>query len=85
MSHANGTSNGATKRNASQKILNDAAGVTKNKGGDEKTDYTRWRLKDDRGCQTWHYLQSDKEIKAWPQSTADKYFLGLDTVSLRLF
>ena len=82
MSRVNGTTNGATKRSASQKILNDAAGVTKSNEGDEKTDYTRWRLRDDRGCQTWHYLQSDEEIKAWPQSTADKYFLGLDTVRL---
>lgn len=78
MVHANGTA----KRGAPQRILNDAVGVTKNKDGHEKTDYTRWRLKDDRGCQTWHYLQTDEEMKAWPQSTADKYFLGLDTVCL---
>jgi lanosterol synthase len=85
MSHANGKSNGATKRSASPKILNDAVDVTKNEKGDEKTDYTRWRLKDDRGCQTWHYLTSDEEVKAWPQSTADKYFLGLNTVGVHLF
>ena len=47
---------------------------------DEKTDIYRWRLLDERGCQTWHYLESDKEIKAWPQSIADKYFLGLPLV-----
>ena len=69
MPHAIEKSNGATKRGAAQKILNDAVGVTKSKDGHEKTDYTRWRLKDDRGC----------------QSTADKYFLGLDTVSWCLF
>lgn len=51
------------------------------KPGHEKTDYSRWRLRDDRGCQTWHYLGTDEEIKAWPQSTADKYFLGIGTVS----
>lgn len=45
-----------------------------------KTDYRRWRLKDDRGRQTWHYLTSDEEIKQWPQTIADKYHLGLDTV-----
>ncbi|KAH6108859.1 hypothetical protein HBI69_165200 [Parastagonospora nodorum] len=50
-----------------------------NKAADEKTDYSRWRLKDDRGCQTWHYLKTDEEVKAWPQSRADKYFLGLET------
>ncbi|KAI5365195.1 putative terpenoid cyclases/protein prenyltransferase alpha-alpha toroid [Septoria linicola] len=43
------------------------------------TDYTRWRLKDDRGRQTWHYLQTDEELRAWPQTVADKYYLGLDT------
>lgn len=85
MSHVNGTTNGAAKRSGSQKILNDAVGVIKSHEGDEKTDYTRWRLKDDRGCQTWHYLQSDEEMKSWPQSTADKYFLGLDTVRVHLF
>ncbi|EPS39819.1 hypothetical protein H072_6275 [Dactylellina haptotyla CBS 200.50] len=42
------------------------------------TDYTRWRLKDDHGRQTWHYI-SEEEAKKWKQSTADKYFLGLDT------
>lgn len=47
---------------------------------DSKTDHTRWRLKDDRGRQTWHYLQSDKELKEWPMTIADKYFLGLETV-----
>ncbi|RVD80476.1 uncharacterized protein DFL_008373 [Arthrobotrys flagrans] len=42
------------------------------------TDYSRWRLKDDHGRQTWHYL-SEAEAKKWKQSTADKYFLGLNT------
>lgn len=42
---------------------------------------SQWRLKDDRGCQTWHYLESDEELKAWPQTAADKHFLGLETVS----
>lgn len=47
---------------------------------DEKTDYTRWRLRDDRGRQTWHYLKTDQEIEDWPQTAADKYHLGLPTV-----
>ena len=42
----------------------------------ERTDYTRWRLLDERGRQTWHYLEDDEDAKEWPQSTADKYFLG---------
>ena len=48
---------------------------------DPKTDYKRWRLEDDRGRQTWHYLHSDDELKQWPQTTADKYHMGMDTVS----
>ena len=50
-------------------------------GVEDKTDIHRWRLLDERGCQTWHYLESDEEVKAWPQSLADKYFLGLPLVS----
>jgi lanosterol synthase len=49
-----------------------------------KTDLNRWRLKDDRGIQTWHYLHSDKELKEWPITTADKFHMGLDTVRLIL-
>ena len=49
-------------------------------GVEEKTDIYRWRLLDERGCQTWHYLESDEEVKDWPQSIADKYFLGLSLV-----
>jgi lanosterol synthase len=48
---------------------------------DKKTDYSRWRLLDENGRQTWHYLKSDEEVKKWPQSDADKYHLGLETVS----
>lgn len=54
--------------------------LTTDANGDEKTDYSRWRLLDDRGRQTWHYLESDDENEKWPQSIADKYFLGLPTV-----
>ncbi|KAI9707584.1 MAG: Lanosterol synthase (Oxidosqualene--lanosterol cyclase) [Candelina mexicana] len=42
-----------------------------------KTDYERWRLLDVKGRQTWHYLESDEELKEWPQSIADKYHLEL--------
>jgi len=54
--------------------------VTKS-SADEKTDYSRWRLLDDRGRQTWHYLKEDEQVKKWPQSVADKYHLGMPTVS----
>lgn len=45
------------------------------------TDIQRWRLLDEAGRQTWHYLETDEEVKAWPQSTADRYHLGLSLVS----
>ncbi|KAJ9088502.1 Lanosterol synthase (Oxidosqualene--lanosterol cyclase) [Entomophthora muscae] len=41
------------------------------------TDLTRWRLKVDDGRQVWHYLETDSELEAWPQTNADKYFIGL--------
>ncbi|KAL2269686.1 hypothetical protein VTJ83DRAFT_1870 [Remersonia thermophila] len=43
----------------------------------DKTDYSRWRMRDDHGRQTWVYLEDDQAVKEWPQSVADKYFLGL--------
>ena len=49
---------------------------------DEATDIQRWRLLDERGRQTWHYLETDGEVKKWPQSVADRYFLGLPLVSI---
>ncbi len=83
MPHANGTTNGTAKRGVNQKPLNGSVGVDQATAlGDKKTDRMRWRLKDDRGCQTWHYLKTDEEIKAWPQSVADRWFLGMDTVRL---
>lgn len=43
------------------------------------TDYTRWRLRiSPNGDHTWHYLATDAECAAWPQSDCDKYWLGLD-------
>ncbi|KAF2852055.1 terpene synthase [Plenodomus tracheiphilus IPT5] len=79
MPNPNGSTTGATKRANRKGTLNGHSGVRTTTVAQEKTDYTRWRLKDDRGCQIWHYLDSDEEVKAWPQSTADKYFLGLET------
>lgn len=44
------------------------------------TDYSRWRLRcSEGGRQIWHYLK-ESETKEWPQSTCDKYWLGLPTV-----
>jgi lanosterol synthase len=48
----------------------------------EKTDRSRWRLLDESGRLTWHYLEDDDSARKWPQSVADKWYLGLDTVSI---
>ena len=52
---------------------------------DQTTDHSRWRLRNDRGTQTWHYLRTDKEVEEWPQTIADKYFLGQPLVGASLF
>ncbi|KAB5531448.1 terpenoid cyclases/protein prenyltransferase alpha-alpha toroid [Coniochaeta sp. 2T2.1] len=44
---------------------------------EERTDYTRWRMRDDESRHTWHYLEDDEAMKEWPQSYADKWYLGL--------
>lgn len=46
----------------------------------EDTDITRWRCLDEDGRLTWRYLEDDEAAKAWPQSYADKWYLGLDLV-----
>ena len=58
-----------------------ANGIVSGSAPSEKTDYSKWRLRDDHGNQTWHYLESEQDLKDWPQSVADKYHLGLPTVS----
>lgn len=78
MAPSNGKANGASKRGASTRTV---VGTTRTKEGDLKTDYTRWRLDNDRGCHIWQYIESDEELEKRPQHTAEKYFLGLDTVS----
>lgn len=47
---------------------------------EESTDLRRWRLADDRGRQTWHYMCTDESAKSWPQNTIDQYHLGLELV-----
>ncbi|KAK8066641.1 hypothetical protein PG997_013388 [Apiospora hydei] len=44
----------------------------------EETDISRWRCLDEKGRLTWRYLEDDDEAEEWPQSYADKWFLGLD-------
>jgi len=79
---ANGHTNG--NGNDMQKKLNsEVNGATVRKPIlSERTDYSRWRLLDERGRQTWHYLEDEEDAKEWPQSTADKYFLGLPLVCI---
>jgi lanosterol synthase len=48
----------------------------------ETTDRTRWRMRDDESRHTWHYLEDDEAAKDWPQTYADKYYLGLPLVQL---
>ena len=48
---------------------------------DEATDPERWRLKDNNGRQTWHYLETAEEAANWPQTLADRHHLGLPLVS----
>lgn len=50
----------------------------------QKSNHSKWRMLDEAGRQTWHYLEDDEEEKDWPQSTADKYFLGLPLVRISL-
>jgi lanosterol synthase len=77
-STANGTYANGTYPNGN--ALNGSAKAAVLASKDEKTDYSRWRLLDERGRQTWHYLEADEDVKEWPQSVADKYHLGLPTV-----
>ena len=46
----------------------------------QRTDYTRWRMLDEDGKHTWHYLDDDEAVAKWPQTLADKYYLGLPLV-----
>ncbi|KAK5071511.1 Lanosterol synthase erg7A [Lithohypha guttulata] len=46
---------------------------------EQKMDYSKWRIKDENGRHTWHYLDSEEQIRQWPQDVSTKYFLGLPT------
>lgn len=46
------------------------------------SDLSRWRLKVEHGAQTWHYLETDEELKEWPQTKTDKYSIGVPFVSV---
>lgn len=91
--HANGNVdiNGYSKlKGTSKKRLSSANGVnghtdehdSKRQKVAEPVDRTRWRMKSDDGRHTWHYLDDDAAVAAWPQSYADKWYLGLPLVCL---
>ena len=76
LSALNGEQDTAIRSHSNAKGLDKAANPT-----DLKTDYSRWRMLDENGRQTWHYLTSDAEVEEWPQTITDKHYLGLPTVS----
>ncbi len=78
----NGNSNGVVAKKQTKKRASEdtTEAVTKRPRLDEKTDLTRWRMLDEEGRHTWKYLEDDEAVKEWPQSYADKWYLGLDTV-----
>jgi len=65
-------------------VENKANGVKKptERIEDPRTDRSRWRMVNDRGEQTWTYLKSEEQAKQWPQTDADKWYLGLNIVCL---
>ncbi len=76
---ATGRENGT--KPVSRKRRSDAElGFPKRPRVGNKTDPTRWRMKDDDSRHTWHYLEDDEAAKAWKQTYADKYYLGLPLV-----
>lgn len=78
---ANGYANGHTNGHVNG-FSNDAHAPHPS---DDTTDRTRWRLEVGEGNRhVWHYLKSDEDSQKWPQSIADKYFVGLPTVCHRL-
>lgn len=87
----NGHGNGFSKANGNtKKRLSHANGVngqddehdSKRQKVAEPVDRTRWRMKSDDGRHTWHYLDDDQAVEKWPQSYADKWYLGLPLVRL---
>lgn len=50
----------------------------------EPVDKTRWRMKADGGRHTWHYLEDDAAVNEWPQTYADKWYMGLPMVGVPL-
>lgn len=83
--HGTGTDYGNGKANAKKRTVGTNGEVaghdSKRQKIVEPVDKTRWRLKADGGRHTWHYLEDDQSAKDWPQSHAEKWYLGLPFVS----
>ncbi|CAI4214776.1 unnamed protein product [Parascedosporium putredinis] len=75
MSSANMT--GAKRRHDASSEKTDKREFPKRPCLEKKTDLSRWRLQDDGGRLTWHYMLDEQAAKEWPQSDADKWYLGL--------
>lgn len=83
-SHSSGNSYEDIKTGEKRSIdsqVNDAS-ASKRPKLQERTDYTRWRMLNEAGRHTWHYLEDVEDVEEWPQSLADKYFLGLPMACL---
>ncbi|KAK4445741.1 terpenoid cyclases/protein prenyltransferase alpha-alpha toroid [Podospora aff. communis PSN243] len=79
---AKGLEEPALEKGSTRKRFSDVHGAVNDHGAkrpriEDRTDYTRWRMRDDESRHTWHYLEDDEAVKEWPQTHADKYFLGL--------
>jgi len=82
---AKGLEEPVLEKGSTRKRFSDVNGPVNDHGAkrlriEDRTDYTRWRMRDDDSRHTWHYLEDDEAAKEWPQTHADKYFLGLPLV-----
>ncbi|KAK3685213.1 lanosterol synthase [Podospora appendiculata] len=71
-----------TEKGSTKKRFSDVHGASnihsaKRPRIEDGTELSRWRMRDDESRHTWHYLEDDEAVKEWPQTHADKYFLGL--------
>lgn len=80
MASTSGRSNGAAQSRKRAGNGDESQAMPKRPKIGTKTDFTRWRVKDDESRHTWHYLEDDEAVKAWPQSVAEKWYLGLPLV-----
>lgn len=74
------TKNSSKQRKSNVKLTNEPSStIAKHQ---EQIDILRWRCLDEKGRLTWRYLEDDAEAEDWPQSYADKWYLGLDLVRM---